>query len=69
MPRSIGDYSPIVNLDIDGVSVPGFTCSRCSHVWIPYRTVAIPPIACPNCHSPYWAVPKWKFRKSIKRDV
>lgn len=68
MPRPV-NYSPIVNIEIDGKTTQGFICSRCGYVWIPARTVVFPPVKCPGCTSPYWNIPKWKFRRSIRKDA
>ena len=37
------------------VSIPGFECSRCGHVWVA-RGDAVPKL-CPRCKSPLWDKP------------
>jgi len=39
------------------VTVEGYKCERCGHIWIPrkYDTgKKKDPIICPKCKSPYW---------------
>lgn len=37
------------------VTLQGFKCERCGHVWVPLN-IEKPPKNCPNkkCKSPYW---------------
>jgi len=42
------------------VTLLGFKCERCGHVWKPRSP---DPTVCPHCHSPYWN----KRRQSSKR--
>ena len=42
------------------VTLEGYKCERCKHVWIPrkYQDKSKEPIICPKCKSPYWNIPK-----------
>lgn len=39
------------------VMLPGFSCTRCPHKWVP-RDLSKDPTVCPKCKSPYWNTPK-----------
>ena len=39
------------------VTLDGFQCERCQHVWVP-RNIDEPPRVCPKCKSPYWDRPR-----------
>jgi len=49
------------------------SCKRCGHVWFPRKPE--PPVQCPDCHSPYWDIPRGTTRiarsavKSIPKGV
>lgn len=57
------------------VTLEGFQCERCKHIWLPRTKDEIPTI-CPKCKSPYWNKPR-KISKEqsstiedkIKEDV
>ena len=36
------------------------TCVRCHHAWVPYVRQ---PRKCPKCHTPWWYLPRWRWRK------
>lgn len=38
------------------VSLHGFKCERCNHLWVP-RDDTLPKV-CPKCKSPYWDTPR-----------
>lgn len=38
------------------ITIPVYTCSRCSHEWVP--RVPTLPKRCPQCKSPYWQRPR-----------
>ena len=40
------------------VTVEGYLCERCSHVWVPQRRTVSEPKICPRCKSPYWNKPR-----------
>ena len=40
------------------VTVEGYLCERCSHVWVPRRRTVSEPKICPKCKSPYWNKPR-----------
>jgi len=40
------------------ITLEGFKCERCEHVWIPRSTTEGDPIICPRCKSPYWNRPR-----------
>jgi rubrerythrin len=40
------------------VTLKGYKCERCSHVWLPKEEEA--PRVCPKCKSPYWDRPRKK---------
>lgn len=45
------------------VTLEGYKCERCDHVWIPRKYHAgkkKDPIICPKCKSPYWNIPRKK---------
>jgi predicted Zn-ribbon and HTH transcriptional regulator len=46
------------------VTKEGWRCERCSHEWVP-RTMAVKPVTCPDCKSPYWDKPR-RPKKSAK---
>ena len=37
------------------------TCVRCDYEWTPQSRY---PQKCPNCRSPWWFPPKWRWRKN-----
>lgn len=39
------------------VTIEGFRCERCTHVWVP-RAKGEEPRVCPSCKSPYWNTPR-----------
>ena len=45
---------------IEVVTVPQYTCERCSHRWLPKRPESATPKTCANakCRSPYWDTPR-----------
>ena len=45
---------------IEVITVPQYTCERCSHVWLPKRPDSVMPKTCANakCRSPYWDTPR-----------
>lgn len=36
------------------------TCVRCSHAWVPHVRQ---PRKCPKCQTPWWYLPRWKWRR------
>lgn len=40
------------------VTLKGYRCERCNHVWVPRDKEK--PRVCPKCKSPYWDVPRKK---------
>lgn len=38
------------------VTVEGYQCERCGHIWVPRKRTEYPTI-CPKCKSPYWDRP------------
>jgi predicted Zn-ribbon and HTH transcriptional regulator len=40
------------------VSVEGYKCERCGHVWVPRLYGKKQPVICPKCKSPYWNKPR-----------
>lgn len=52
----------IGRLEIYRIKIDGFKCLRCGHEWAP-RDIAVEPVICPKCKSPYWNKPKQKFKK------
>jgi len=44
------------------VSLEGYKCERCGHIWIPrkyqIKDKKKEPIICPKCKSPYWNIPR-----------
>ncbi len=40
------------------VTVEGYLCERCSHVWVPQRRTVSEPKICPRCKSAYWNKPR-----------
>ena len=48
-------------MSVGKVTLEGYKCERCGHVWLPrkYETSKKKdPIICPKCKSPYWNRPK-----------
>ena len=46
------------------ISMKGYQCSRCNHVWVP-REKDVRPIVCPKCKSPYWDRSKSSGKKKF----
>lgn len=48
------------NVMVGRVSVEGYKCERCGHIWVPrkYDTDTQDPVICPKCKSPYWNKPR-----------
>lgn len=40
------------------VTLQGYKCERCGHVWVPRSTTDDTPTICPKCKSPYWDKPR-----------
>ena len=40
------------------VTLEGYKCERCGHIWVPRSTTEGDPIICPRCKSPYWNKPR-----------
>lgn len=40
------------------VTIQGFLCERCKHIWAPRTKTDEDPVICPKCKSPYWNRPK-----------
>ena len=38
------------------ITLSGYECLRCGHTWVPRKEDK--PRQCPNCHSPYWDIPR-----------
>lgn len=39
---------------MEKITIEGYRCKRCDHVWIPKRYFDRNPVTCPKCKSPYW---------------
>jgi DNA-directed RNA polymerase subunit RPC12/RpoP len=53
-------------MSVGKVTLEGYKCERCSHVWVPrkYETSQKKdPIICPKCKSPYWNKPRQEVKK------
>ena len=42
------------------ITLEGWRCERCEHVWVPREQNAPEPRVCPKCKSPYWNRPRQK---------
>jgi DNA-directed RNA polymerase subunit RPC12/RpoP len=36
------------------ITLQGYRCERCGHVWVKRSATEGDPIICPKCKSPYW---------------
>jgi predicted Zn-ribbon and HTH transcriptional regulator len=45
------------------VSLPGWKCERCGHVWVSRQQWTDEPRVCPKCKSPYWNRPRQKSKR------
>lgn len=36
------------------ITLEGWKCLRCNHVWVPRSKIEELPTICPRCKSPYW---------------
>jgi DNA-directed RNA polymerase subunit RPC12/RpoP len=53
-------------MSVGKVTLEGYKCERCGHVWVPrkYETAQNKdPIICPKCKSPYWNKPRQEGKK------
>ena len=49
------------NVMVGRVSIEGYKCERCGHIWVPRKySDKKDPVICPKCKSPYWNIPKTK---------
>ena len=49
-------YLKVYMLTMGEVTLKGYKCERCGHVWLPKEQGA--PKVCPHCKSPYWDRPR-----------
>ena len=40
------------------ITLKGYRCERCGHVWVPRLGEGEKPTICPKCKSPYWDRPR-----------
>jgi predicted Zn-ribbon and HTH transcriptional regulator len=50
------------------VTVEGWKCQRCGHVWIPHEK-DFKPRGCPKCKSPYWDRPRQNPKRGAKKPA
>ncbi len=49
-------YYKVYRYRVGEVTLKGFQCERCGHVWVPREDET--PKVCPKCKSPYWDRPR-----------
>lgn len=49
-------YLARVVSDMGEITLKGYKCERCEHVWVPRDEER--PRVCPKCKSPYWDRPR-----------
>jgi predicted Zn-ribbon and HTH transcriptional regulator len=50
------------------ITLHGYQCERCGHVWVPRTKIDDEPTICPKCKSPYWNKPR-KLSVPVKDKV
>jgi uncharacterized OB-fold protein len=51
------------------ITLDGWKCERCGHVWVPRQQDAPEPRVCPKCKSPYWNRPRKTAKSTTKKGT